>query len=55
MPREPSAIIANELKIPTYGIGAGGKVDGQLVNLNDLIGLFWEFKSKFVKRYCEAG
>ena len=31
------------------------RVDGQLVILHDSIGLFWEFKSKFVKRYCEAG
>jgi len=23
--------------------------------MHDLVGLFWEFKSKFVKRYCEAG
>ena len=30
-------------------------VDGQLVIFHDLMGLFWEFKSKFVKRYCEAG
>ena len=29
--------------------------DGQLVIMHDLVGLFWEFKSKFVKRYCEAG
>ena len=55
MPREPVEIIANELKMPIYGIGAGDKVDGQLVIMHDLIGLFWEFKSKFVKRYCEAG
>ena len=55
MPRESAALIANELKMPVYGIGAGDKVDGQLVILHDLIGLFWEFKSKFVKRYCEAG
>ena len=41
--------------MPVYGIGAGDKVDGQLVIMHDLIGLFWEFKSKFVKRYCEAG
>ena len=38
-----------------YGIGAGDHVDGQLVIMHDLIGLFWEFKSKFVKRYCDAG
>ena len=55
MPRESSAIVANELEIPVYGVGAGDKVDGQLVILHDLIGMFFEFKSKFVKRYCEAG
>ena len=55
MPRESAAMIAKELKIPVYGIGAGDKVDGQLVIFHDLMGLFWEFKSKFVKRYCEAG
>lgn len=55
MPKESAAMIANELSIPVYGIGAGDEVDGQLVILHDLVGLFWEFKSKFVKRYCEAG
>ncbi|MAF42552.1 MAG: 3-methyl-2-oxobutanoate hydroxymethyltransferase [Parcubacteria group bacterium] len=55
MPRESAQIIANSLDIPVYGIGAGDKVDGQLVIFHDLMGLFWEFKSKFVKRYCEAG
>ena len=55
MPREAGALIADTLNIPVYGIGAGDKVNGQLVIMHDLIGLFWEFKSKFVKRYCEAG
>lgn len=55
MPKEPAAMIARELNIPVYGIGAGDEVDGQLVIFHDLMGLFWEFKSKFVKRYCEAG
>jgi 3-methyl-2-oxobutanoate hydroxymethyltransferase len=55
MPKEPAAMIAKELDIPVYGIGAGDEVDGQLVIMHDLIGLFWDFKSKFVKRYCEAG
>ena len=55
MPKEPAEMIARELDIPVYGIGAGDKVDGQLVIFHDLTGLFWEFKSKFVKRYCEAG
>ena len=55
MPRESAKIIKDKLSIPVYGIGAGDKVDGQLVIFHDLMGLFWEFKSKFVKRYCEAG
>jgi 3-methyl-2-oxobutanoate hydroxymethyltransferase len=55
MPRESAQMISNSLSIPVYGIGAGDKVDGQLVIFHDLMGLFWEFKSKFVKRYCEAG
>ena len=55
MPRESAEMIATNLQIPVYGIGAGDKVDGQLVIMHDLVGLFWEFKSKFVKRYCEAG
>jgi 3-methyl-2-oxobutanoate hydroxymethyltransferase len=55
MPKEPAGMIAKELDIPVFGIGAGDEVDGQLVIFHDLMGLFWEFKSKFVKRYCEAG
>lgn len=55
MPREPAGLIREELEIPVYGIGAGDNVDGQLVIFHDLVGLFFEFKSKFVKRYCEAG
>lgn len=55
MPKEPAEMIAKNLSIPVYGIGGGDGVDGQLVIFHDLTGLFWEFKSKFVKRYCEAG
>lgn len=55
MPKISAALLAKELEIPVYGIGAGDEVDGQLVIFHDLVGLFFEFKSKFVKRYCEAG
>lgn len=55
MPRESAQYIAEQLTIPIYGIGAGDEVDGQLVIQHDLIGMFFDFKSKFVKRYCEAG
>ncbi len=55
MPRESASLIRESLDIPVYGIGAGDETDGQLVIMHDLIGMFFEFKSKFVKRYCEAG
>jgi len=55
MPNETGGYIAKNLRIPVYGIGAGADVDGQLVIMHDLIGMFFEFKPKFAKRYCEAG
>lgn len=55
MPNIPAGLIAEKLSIPVYGIGAGDRVDGQLVILHDLVGLFFDFKSKFVRRYCDAG
>lgn len=55
MPREAAGYVAERLDIPVYGVGAGDMVDGQLVILHDLIGMFFEFRSKFIKRYCEAG
>ena len=53
VPNEPAGLIAKQLKIPIYGIGAGNKVDGVLAIVNDVIGL-GTFKSKFVKHYCDA-
>lgn len=47
--------ITQALKIPTIGIGAGPYCDGQILVIHDLIGLFNEFKPKFVKRYAEVG
>jgi 3-methyl-2-oxobutanoate hydroxymethyltransferase len=55
VPMETAQVIAENLHIPVYGVGAGNAVDGQLVIFHDLVGLFWDFKSKFVKKYCDAG
>lgn len=55
MPSQVAEKIKNRLSIPVYGIGAGNKVDGQLLIVHDLIGLFEQFTPKFVKRYAETG
>ena len=51
MPIEPAAQIARALDIPVYGIGAGGKVDGQLVIMHDLMGFYQPFRPWFAKCY----
>jgi 3-methyl-2-oxobutanoate hydroxymethyltransferase len=55
IPSETAGKIKEALSIPVYGIGAGDQMDGQLVIIHDMIGLFEQFQPKFVKRYCEAG
>lgn len=55
VPSPIGALIQKSLSIPVYGIGAGDQVDGQLVIIHDVIGLFEQFKPKFIKRFCEAG
>jgi len=47
--------ITNSLSVPTMGIGAGKDCDGQVLVLNDMLGLFEKFKPKFVKRYASLG
>jgi len=53
IPQELATEITHDLKIPTIGIGAGSKCDGQILVIHDLIGLNPEFTPKFVKRYAE--
>lgn len=47
--------ITESLSIPTIGIGAGADCDGQVLVIDDMLGLFTDFRPKFVKRYAELG
>jgi len=51
IPEELATEITIDLKIPTIGIGAGSKCDGQILVIHDLLGFNPDFAPKFVKRY----
>lgn len=55
IPGELAREITAALKVPTIGIGAGPKCDGQVLVLHDMLGLYGEFTPAFVKRYAELG
>ncbi|MDO8662660.1 MAG: 3-methyl-2-oxobutanoate hydroxymethyltransferase [Candidatus Omnitrophota bacterium] len=51
VPDKIAGIITKKLKIPTIGIGAGINCDGQVLVINDMLGLFERYTPKFVKKY----
>jgi 3-methyl-2-oxobutanoate hydroxymethyltransferase len=54
VPAALAAEVTRSLAIPTIGIGAGAATDGQVLVLNDLLGLDPEFRPRFVRRYAEG-
>ncbi|WP_242836850.1 3-methyl-2-oxobutanoate hydroxymethyltransferase [Desulfotomaculum nigrificans] len=52
IPQQLAKVITESVSIPTIGIGAGVHCDGQVLVVNDLLGMFSNFTPKFVKKYA---
>ncbi|OQY04640.1 MAG: 3-methyl-2-oxobutanoate hydroxymethyltransferase [Desulfobacteraceae bacterium 4572_123] len=52
VPAPLGKLVAEAVKVPVIGIGAGSDVDGQVLVTHDMIGLFDKFIPKFVKQYA---
>lgn len=52
IPKRLAKKITENVKAPTIGIGAGKYCDGQVLVINDMLGLDEHFKPKYVKRYA---
>ena len=55
VPAALAARVTEAVKVPTIGIGAGARCDGQVLVLPDLLGLNGDFAPRFLKRYAELG
>lgn len=55
VPDKLAEYISGILEIPTIGIGAGAGCDGQVLVYQDMLGMFSDFKPKFVKRFANVG
>ncbi|MEI9420767.1 3-methyl-2-oxobutanoate hydroxymethyltransferase [Mesorhizobium sp. Cs1299R1N1] len=55
IPEALARLITQEIAIPTIGIGASPACDGQILVVDDMLGLFGAFRPRFVKRYAELG
>ena len=53
IPTELAAEITRSISIPTIGIGAGVYCDGQILVADDLLGISFLPKPKFVRQYVD--
>ena len=53
IPAELAQQVAQKVRIPVIGIGAGGYVDGQVLVLHDMLGMTKEFSPRFLRRYLD--
>lgn len=53
IPAALASRVASELTIPVIGIGAGNGVDGQVLVVDDMLGMTKGFSPKFLRRYAD--
>lgn len=53
IPAALAARVAQSVSIPVIGIGAGSGVDGQVLVVNDMLGMNDGFRPKFLRRYAD--
>lgn len=54
VPEKLAEEITASINIPTIGIGAGNKTSGQVLVLQDLLGMDAEFNPKFLRKYLDG-
>jgi 3-methyl-2-oxobutanoate hydroxymethyltransferase len=52
VPEKLARLITEQLTIPTIGIGAGAGCDGQVLVIQDVLGMYTALTPKFVKQYA---
>jgi 3-methyl-2-oxobutanoate hydroxymethyltransferase len=55
VPADLAQRITSMLRVPTIGIGAGAGCDGQVLVIQDMLGMYGDLHPKFVKQYADVG
>lgn len=53
IPAQLAKKVAQEVRIPIIGIGAGADIDGQVLVVHDMLGITQEFKPRFLRQYAD--
>jgi 3-methyl-2-oxobutanoate hydroxymethyltransferase len=53
IPAKLAGQVASQLTIPVIGIGAGADVDGQVLVMQDMLGITQKFSPRFLRRYAD--
>ena len=55
VPAKLAEYLTSQISITTIGIGAGAGCDGQVLVYQDMLGMFPDYKPKFVKKFADVG